>query len=54
MNCNFRLTYETGGGERVLTAPSVGGELILTVTDDGERRRVTAKAVAPVRLRAYS
>ncbi|MBQ7603817.1 MAG: alpha-galactosidase [Clostridia bacterium] len=54
MNCNFRLTYETVGGERVLTAPSDGGELILTVTDDGERRRVTAKAVAPVRLRAYS
>ncbi|MBO4414036.1 MAG: alpha-galactosidase [Clostridia bacterium] len=54
MNCNFRLTYERGGEERVLTSPAEGGDLSLAVTDDGERRRVTVTASSPAKLKAYS
>lgn len=54
MNCSFRLTYKTGGGERILTAPSSDGPLRLTVTDDGARRTVTAKAAERVTLTSYS
>ncbi|MBQ7475003.1 MAG: alpha-galactosidase [Clostridia bacterium] len=54
MTCDFKLIYESGGEEHILTAPSNDGALTLTVTDDGERRRVSAAARAKVTLRAYS
>ncbi len=54
MNCDFKLTYVAGGGEKVLAAPAKEGSLTLTVTDDGERRRVCVTANEKVTLRAYS
>ncbi|MBO4413523.1 MAG: hypothetical protein J5830_02335, partial [Clostridia bacterium] len=54
MNCDFRLTFESDGAERVLTAPTDAGGLSLAVTDDGERRRVVVKASSPAKLKAYS
>ncbi len=54
MNCSFRLTYESGGGEHILTAPSSDGPLSVSVNDDGVRRTVTAKASERVTLTSYS
>ncbi len=54
MNCSFRLTYETGGVEHLLYAPSLDGPLSVSVTDDGERRTVIAKAEEEVTLTSYS
>ena len=44
MNCDFRLTYKSGGEKKILTAPQDGGDVSLYVSDDGERRRVTVRA----------
>jgi len=54
MNCVFKLTYEAGGEEKVLTAAQDGGDLSLFVADDGERRRVTVRARGDVTLLGYS
>ena len=54
MNCIFKLTYKTGGEEKILTAAQNGGDLSLFVADDGERRRVAVRANADVTLLGYS
>ena len=48
------MTYSSGGEEHILTAPSSDGAIALTVSDDGERRRVTLRAGSPVTLLGYS
>jgi len=54
VKCDFKLSYICGGVEKSLSTPAGNADVELVISDDGERKTVTARAKKDIELAEYT